>query len=461
MSFESLSDLIRSLKQRPEPGPLCALAHADDYQALTTLAQRSDVAARAQHPDQIRLLWEICQIPDYRQLLLDHHANLLGELFLELSEKNQLGDAWLGPRIQHLSRTDGDIETLMHRIAFVRTWTYVANHDRWLADPKQWQERTRNLEDELSDALHRALVARFIDVRKHTSHGRGVAPADEAHPFSGLQKLRQGLASPAPPTESEFSHALAEAPHSAFEVSARGRISFGGREVAQFVRGRVLVEPEISLGELALAPGALGQVRRRLQAFAKDFVSETLGDLAREPSEASSTLRGLCYQLKHSLGTLERPSVEALLSVLDDADKRQLHELSVFVGRRAVFSPQLLDADTLHRRHVLTRTFYGPSAPELVPRHSVVTTRAGAPKEAYLALGFVVTGSFALRVDLLEELLELPPSQATTHAIVRRCRMPPDEAALLARELGFGAGRRTRRRRRKRRDPSQRLEPPK
>jgi len=254
-----------------------------------------------------------------------------------------------------------------------------------------------------------------------------------------------------------LSHALAEAPHTAFDVSARGRISFGGVEVAQFVRGRVLVEPEISLAELALAPGALGQVRRRLQAFAKDFVSETLGELAREPSDASSTLRGLCYQLRHSLGTLERPPVEALLGVLDDADHRQLLELGVFVGRRTVFAPSLLDPKTLHRRRVLTRAFYGSTAPELVPQHLVVTTQTGAPKDSYLALGFVVIGPFALRADLLEELLALPPSQATTQTIVRRCRIPPAEATLLARALAFGGGgRRARRRRRKRRDPSQR-----
>jgi len=450
LCFDSLGALLQSLRQRPEPGPLCPLAHADDYAALSVLAGRPEIVRQAQTQDQVRLLWEVCQIPDYRQLLLDHHPNLLGELFLELSKHARLDDSWIGPRVERLGRTDGDIETLMQRIAFVRTWTYVANRDRWLNNPAEWQERTRRLEDDLSDALHRALVARFIDVRKSSSHGRPPSAADLSHPFSALQKLRAHLEPPSVPSEATFSHALTEAPHDAFSVSAPGRISFEQREVAHFVRGRVLVEPEIALSELTLAPGALGQVRRRLQAFAKDFVSETLKDLAEEPRDASAALRGLCYQLRHNLGTLERPAAEALLRVLDDQDREALAQLGVMVGQRAVFAPALLDAATLHRRLVLTRTFYGVFPPDAGSRRPVIPVQPALPVAGYLALGYLVAAPFAVRADLLEELLAAPASQRTSAALARASRLSPEETTLLARALGFGGGKRSRRRRRKR-----------
>ena len=455
LCFDSLSELVRSLKQRPDPGPLTPLAHADDYGALSVLANRPEIVQHAQSPQEVRLLWEVCQIPDYRQLLLEHHPNLLGEVFLELSKHGHLDDAWIAPKVERLCRTDGDIETLMQRIAFVRTWTYVANRDRWLTDPEQWQERTRRLEDDLSDALHRALVARFIDVRKRSSHGRSLPPQDQSHPFSVLQKLRAGLAPPHPsgapsPSNTDFSHALAEAPHDAFAVSPHGRISFEGLDVAQFVRGRVLVEPEISLGELTLAPGALGQVRRRLQAFAKDFVAQTLKDLAEEPHDASSALRGLCYQLRHNLGTLERRAAEPLLNVLGDDDREQLARLGVWVGKRAVFAPALLDQETLYRRQVLTRTFFGSSPSDVGSRRPVVNVESTLPVAGYLALGWLVAGPFALRVDVLEELLGLPQEQQTSATLARIGRVPPEEAALIARSLGFGGPKHSRRRRRKR-----------
>ncbi|TIO60651.1 MAG: helicase, partial [Mesorhizobium sp.] len=61
--------------------------------------------------------------------------------------------------------TDGDIDTLSHRIAQIRTWTFVSNRPGWLADQLHWQEKTREIEDRLSDALHERLTKRFVDRR--------------------------------------------------------------------------------------------------------------------------------------------------------------------------------------------------------------------------------------------------------------------------------------------------------
>src|SRR5262249_13886175 len=43
--------------------------------------------------------------------------------------------------------------------------TFAANRPNWLRDPLHWQERTRTIEDRLSDALHERLTARFVDRR--------------------------------------------------------------------------------------------------------------------------------------------------------------------------------------------------------------------------------------------------------------------------------------------------------
>ena len=64
-----------------------------------------------------------------------------------------------------LERIDGDIDALIARLAHIRTWTYVAYRADWLDDAVHWQERTRAVEDALSDALHDRLTQRFIDRR--------------------------------------------------------------------------------------------------------------------------------------------------------------------------------------------------------------------------------------------------------------------------------------------------------
>ena len=61
--------------------------------------------------------------------------------------------AALAEQVRRADSTEGDIDALSHRIAQIRTWTFVSNRPGWLADPAHWQEKTREIEDRLSDAL--------------------------------------------------------------------------------------------------------------------------------------------------------------------------------------------------------------------------------------------------------------------------------------------------------------------
>ena len=68
-------------------------------------------------------------------------------------------------QLQHLDRYDGNIDTLANRISNVRTWSYVANKKNWTTNPDYWVERTKHIEDKLSDKLHEELTKSFIDKR--------------------------------------------------------------------------------------------------------------------------------------------------------------------------------------------------------------------------------------------------------------------------------------------------------
>ena len=57
------------------------------------------------------------------------------------------------------------MDSISNRIANVRTWSYVANKSNWVENSDYWIERTKNLEDKLSDRLHEELTKTFIDKR--------------------------------------------------------------------------------------------------------------------------------------------------------------------------------------------------------------------------------------------------------------------------------------------------------
>ena len=75
-------------------------------------------------------------MPDFRGISQAEHAGLLGRIFGILHERGSVPDDWLGAQVQRIDRTDGDIDTLSKRLAYIRTWTYVAQRRGWVRGRK-------------------------------------------------------------------------------------------------------------------------------------------------------------------------------------------------------------------------------------------------------------------------------------------------------------------------------------
>ena len=166
LDFQSLPSLIRSLVAPP---PLAGLKLSDEAQDETTLRQLAKdelIEKRCRDRTNLMRLWEVCQTPDFRKSTQDEHTRLVGGIFEHLTQgRRRLPEDWMQGHFATLDRTDGDIDALSARLARVRTLAYVANRAEWLADPLNWQGKTKALEERLSDTLHEQLMQRFIDRR--------------------------------------------------------------------------------------------------------------------------------------------------------------------------------------------------------------------------------------------------------------------------------------------------------
>ena len=129
------------------------------------LDEVAEVRARASDGPSVKLLWDVCRIPDFRGISHAEHADLLGRIFGFLHDGGGVPDDWLARQVRRIDRTDGDIDALSKRLAYIRTWTYVAQRTGWVEDESHWRGETRAVEDRLSDALHGALTQRFVDRR--------------------------------------------------------------------------------------------------------------------------------------------------------------------------------------------------------------------------------------------------------------------------------------------------------
>ncbi|HEY5958725.1 MAG TPA: helicase-related protein, partial [Polyangiaceae bacterium] len=81
LDFSSLDALLRSLREPPPRKELRSIEPAVDHLALVALANRAEIRQLANSPERLALLWEVCQIPDYPQLLFELHVSLLDEVF--------------------------------------------------------------------------------------------------------------------------------------------------------------------------------------------------------------------------------------------------------------------------------------------------------------------------------------------------------------------------------------------
>ena len=91
---------------------------------------------------------------------------MVGKVFNFLRESpGKITSKYMKQQLSILDKLDGNVDSVSNRIANVRTWSYVANKNGWVENQDYWVERTKFLEDRLSDRLHEELTKSFIDKR--------------------------------------------------------------------------------------------------------------------------------------------------------------------------------------------------------------------------------------------------------------------------------------------------------
>ncbi len=438
LRFTSLKALLGSLEAPPPAPGLARAPDADDYLALAALARDDEIAALATTPDAVGRLWEVCRIPDYRKLMADAHVRLLDRIYRHLMQGDgHLPDDWVARLVARHDRSDGDIDTLAARIAHIRTWTYVSHRTGWLADAAHWQERTRAIEDRLSDALHERLTEQFIDrrtavlVRRMKDDGDIAASvADdgavevEGHFIGRLEGFRFIADAASAPHESKALRraakrglkgeiarsvaALVADADAAFGVDERAQVLWRGRPVARLVAGTAALAPRLEPAASELLDGpASDKVRRRLDAWLAGYLRATVGPLLGADAGAlSGPVRGLLFQLGEGLGAVPRRAVARQLQALKPEDRKALAARDVRLGREAVFVRGLLKPRALGARALLWAVHAKqprvPPAPD-GGRVSVVVDEA-LPVGFYAAIGYRVFGRRALRLDIVERV---------------------------------------------------------
>jgi len=474
LDFASPDRLLKSLEERPASPALVRAREAEDQMALAALARDAEVARLAGGPAGVRLLWEVCQIPDFRKVLSDAHVRLLGQIFRHLATAGRLPTDWVADQIARLDQVEGDIDTLVGRIAHIRTWTFVSYRADWLADPGHWQQRSRAIEDRLSDALHDRLTQRFVD-RRHAVLARrlkdggallgavtragdvvveghrvgrlagftfqpdGDAGGEGARPL--LAAARRALAAELPLRLARFE----AAPDTAFALAPKGEVAWDGIAVARLLPGETALAPRVEPLPAELIEGAARErVRRRLTAWLGAHLQARLAPLfALRSAPLAGAARGLAFQVSEGMGLLPRAALAQQIAGLSAGDRRVLARLGLRLGAQSVWLPALARGEAPALLGLLWAIRCGISPPPLPRRRPAsLTADPALPADYYQAVGYRLVGGVAVRPDALERLARLARQLASQGQFVAtealRAAVGCDQAALAALLQGLG-----------------------
>ena len=481
LDFGSPERLIASLEAAPESDWLVRAEEADDLRSLKRLARAPSLSGRLGTSGDLRLLWDVCRIPDFRGISHGEHASLLERIFTELQQHGRLPDDWLARRIAAIDRLDGGIDSLTRRLAFIRTWTYVAQRRGWVDDEKHWRETTRAVEDRLSDALHGALTRRFVDrrtgvlLRVLKQKEKPLAEITEegevrieGHAVGRLEGFRFTQDAKASPEEARTLRAAAyaalapqfhlradrlyNAPDTEFDFTEQGGLMWGDQAVGRLARGDERLKPRaLAFVDEEAGPEIAAKVQRRLQHFIDRRIATLFEPLLAMNADESLTgaQRGLAFRLGESFGILPREEVAGEVRALDQEARGGLRKHGLRFGQYTIFVPALLKPAPTRLRLLLWALWEGfdefPQSPP--PGLVTIPVDENAPAGYYRMSGYRRAGSRAIRLDMLERLADLLREQDSragfeaTPDMLSITGLTLEQFADLLQGLGYGAER--------------------
>ena len=461
--LDSMAMLLADLEARPDRPELRAAPEAADLAVLRRMADDPVVQERARGQRQVARLWTACGLPDFQKLGADHHARLVSRIWRFLSEgSGHIPRDWFAQQLARLDTVQGDIDTLSGRIAAARTWAYVAHRPDWLAHPAEMAERTRQLEEKLSDALHAALAQRFVNRRtavllRDIGRGAGELPVDIAadgkvsvdgehigrldgfrfsvDPATRHQDRKMLLAAAERRlgkvlrVKADELVAAADTDFALLDVAGQAPgIAWGETPVATLLTGPTLLSPAIRLDSalMALGQDVQKQVTQRLTNWVEAQKQKHILPLVKMQESAAdpvvpAVVRAVFAQLADAGGVIARTELDPALVHLDKEQRHLLRKAGIDIGVLDIYHPGLLKPGAARwRSALLAARIAKPCLPLPTPGLTLIVAGERTDQMGARIAGFRGFGDQMLRIDMAERMARtahetIAKNEAFTH----------------------------------------------
>ncbi len=439
INFDSLESLVNSLEKKNANEFLKRINDCEDEKVLKFLIKSDETLKKNESKEFIKLLWECCQIPDFSKKAYGRHTEVVKKVleFLTTKTKKVTND-YMKTQLKFLDKYEGNIDTLANRISNVRTWSYVANKKNWVDNSDYWIERTKYIEDKLSDKLHEELTKSFIDKRISVlseSLKQDIVLATEikneneviidGQYIGRLNGLRLNLDLKSGSLKTDVK-SLKKAARQAiapelmrrankiidsedFVLSDDHKIYWMDNPIGYISAGQNYLEPKLEvLVDEALDLESKEKLKSSLKDKLKKLISNELFDLVNlsQSKFQSNYVRALCYQLFENNGVMKRSAIDEVVKKFTKEDRMNLRKAGIKIGRYHIFLARMLKPNAVNLRVKLWKLFFQDDKKYKVPKSGLnfLKNESNKNKKFLLICGFENFNNFYVRVDILERL---------------------------------------------------------
>jgi ATP-dependent RNA helicase SUPV3L1/SUV3 len=439
LNFNNANSLLISLDEKPNEEWLRRIHECEDEKVLKNFLKDLDKYKIKNNSKELVLLWECCQIPDFVKKTYGHHLEVVSKVFEFLtSSKGQITNRYMKEQLSYLDKLDGNVDSISNRIANVRTWSYVSNKVNWVENQDYWVERTKSLEDKLSDRLHEELTKSFIDKRasilarglkqdalfntKIIDNRKVVIDDQFIGDLKGL-KLDLDLKVGALDTDIK---SLKKAARQSISPELQNRIKkiinndlielkedfkiyWEEFPIAKLLPGKDYLKPEFSL---IIDDMIDTSEQKKLQVFLEKWINKKINLILKSLidlknyKDNKSNIRALAYQLYESNGVIKREDVIDYTKALDQKERKILRDIGVKFGRYHIYLHKLLKPEAVSLRLILWKNFHQKYFDFKPPTFGLnfLESNKSLNKNFMLICGFEKFDNLFVRIDILERL---------------------------------------------------------
>ena len=439
INFDSLENLVASLDKKTNSNFLKRIHDCEDEKVLKSILKDNNELRISKSNNFVKILWECCQIPDFSKKAYGNHLEIVKKVLEFLtSESGKVSNDYMKKQLKDLDRYDGNIDTLASRISNVRTWSYVANKKGWSSNPDYWIERTKYIEDKLSDKLHEELTKSFIDKRisilsrslkqdiimgtEIKNEGEVIIDGQYIGRLNGM-KLDLDLKSGSLKTDIKSLKKAARqaiAPElmrrvnkiiesNIFEISSDHKIYWMNNPIAFLSKGKDYLNPKLELlVDESIDIESKEKLKIYLEKKLTELISTDLSNLVNlsKAKFTNNYVRALCYQLFENNGVIKRNLVHQMIKNISKEDRVSLRKEGVKIGRYHIFLPKMLKPNAVNLRVKLWKLYFSEDKKYTIPKFGLnfLKNESIKNKKFLLICGFENFNNFYIRVDILERL---------------------------------------------------------